>query len=433
MADQDLDQLLNGGPPPDEPEDMAPEPIDRLDPANRSLADALRLSFRILQGATVLLLIFYALTNFNRVQEQENGMRLTFGRIQNTEPLQPGLNASWPSPIGEFIKVRVNPQELRLTDEFWLALSDDEKTRPFEQINRRINQGLKPGEDGSILTGDANLAHTRWSVNYRVVDAIAYTNNIVSKPQVAEALIRKAVERGVVHGAAVTSLDDVIQSRDTLSNRVKAVAQDFLDKVDSGIKIETVSCTAARPPRPILDDYEAYNKANAEADRMREQAATTSKETLLGVAGQPYQQLLTLIDEYEALVDESKTNVARRADADLVLDRIDEILASDLVGGQVANIIASANQDRTDQIARAAAEARHFQALYGRYQESPDLVKFTEWTASIKRVMDKEFERIYISPDTTMLDLRIGESAKVNQSFKRQANEEDRARNLPGG
>ena len=57
----------------------------------------------------------------------------------------------------------------------------------------------------------------------------------------------------------------------------------------------------------------------------------------------------------------------------------------------------------------------------------------TEWTASIKRVMDKDFERIYISPDTEEIDLRLSESAKVNQELKQKANEEDRARNLGGG
>ena len=60
----------------------APEiPYEELDPAQRSLADALKVSFQLLKLAMIGLVIAYILTGLFWVKEQQQAIRLRFGRM----------------------------------------------------------------------------------------------------------------------------------------------------------------------------------------------------------------------------------------------------------------------------------------------------------------------------------------------------------------
>jgi hypothetical protein len=48
-----------------------------LDPATKSLADALRITYRLLQASMVVLIGLYVLSGFQSVKESERGIRLT--------------------------------------------------------------------------------------------------------------------------------------------------------------------------------------------------------------------------------------------------------------------------------------------------------------------------------------------------------------------
>ena len=54
---------------------------EAMDPANQSLADALRLSFRVLQFVILALLALFLVSGFQRVDDGESGVMLRFGRI----------------------------------------------------------------------------------------------------------------------------------------------------------------------------------------------------------------------------------------------------------------------------------------------------------------------------------------------------------------
>jgi len=416
----------------DAPPPARPRPGDfgtGLDPANRSLTEALRLSFRILQGVMVLLVIGYLASNLNVVEEQQRGLRLAFGQIRNTEPLEPGPHWSWPYPMGEFVRVTTAPQQIELEDEFWLGLSEGERAQDFRQIRRAISQGLVPGEDGYAVTTDGSLVHTRWRVTYRIADPITFKRNLREDEQARE-IIRAAIRRGVVHGVSVTSLDDVIQNRDILNGRVKVSAQSMLDRVGSGIELQSVASTDARPPRPILDDYEAYNQARAEADQMREQAAAAYKARLLGTAGPAYARLDGLIAEYERLHDAAKTDPDRADEAEAVLERIDALLASPETGGRVSEIVAEAKQERTDILARAESELRRFEALYAGFLASPQVVVNSEWADVITRVMARDFHRFVVPPDQDRMEIRINPDPRFLKMLKSRTYAEEQERNL---
>ena len=61
---------------------------DAMDPANQSLADALRLSFRVLQAVIVVLIVLFLASGLKTVDDGYSGVRTLWGRI--VEPLSPG-------------------------------------------------------------------------------------------------------------------------------------------------------------------------------------------------------------------------------------------------------------------------------------------------------------------------------------------------------
>src|SRR6185436_8575531 len=78
---------------------------DEFDPANQSLADALRKSFHVLKFLMLVLVVLYFLSGFFTVNPSEVGLKLRYGRVVGTGAatenpvLGPGWHWSWPYPF----------------------------------------------------------------------------------------------------------------------------------------------------------------------------------------------------------------------------------------------------------------------------------------------------------------------------------------------
>ena len=67
---------------------------EAMDPANQSLGDALRLSYRLLQLGILILVVMFLFSGFETIREGYSGVKMVFGRIVGTpgsEELEPGL------------------------------------------------------------------------------------------------------------------------------------------------------------------------------------------------------------------------------------------------------------------------------------------------------------------------------------------------------
>ena len=73
-------------------------PEEPFDPANQSLSDALRASFRILQFIMIIVLIFFLASGMFQVdQKKEEVVLLRFGEIQGV--YKEGIHWGWPYPV----------------------------------------------------------------------------------------------------------------------------------------------------------------------------------------------------------------------------------------------------------------------------------------------------------------------------------------------
>lgn len=137
-----------------------------------------------------------------------------------------------------------------------------DKDKPIDSLPKLPK--LNPESEGAVLTGDGNIAHTQWRASSRHVDPGEYATSIM--PTDEAAIVRTAVQRGVVQAVSQTSIEDLLKQsaseRASVAANARDVAQAILNRARSGIvieqlilkdKIRSTSARAlprSRPPRP---------------------------------------------------------------------------------------------------------------------------------------------------------------------------------------
>jgi len=195
--------------------------IEALDAAGQSLADALRVSFRLLTFIMVLLFVGFLCSGITCINPQEVGIKKTFGRVVGVA--EQGLTYTWPFPIGEIEKIAINEKQLEVED-FWMHETPQDKTKDLSE-RAPSKQGLRPGWDGALLTGDRYLLHVHLTCNYRIADALAFKEIVGSDPEAEAELIRSAVCSGVIHAAADRTAEGIMGDHLSFTLAVKERAQ----------------------------------------------------------------------------------------------------------------------------------------------------------------------------------------------------------------
>ena len=279
---------------------------EAMDPANQSLTDALRLSFRLLQVGILALLAVFLFSGFQTVEEGDVGVKTRFGAIvgdQGLEQIGPGLHPFWPYPVGEIVVV---PQvrEVKLLNSFWPmsknARSSSSGNRQNIDANVSENTQLRPGIDGYLITAGGDLAHCEVTATYQIADAASYLRELA--PRQGDKLVEYALERGVVLSAAEFTLEQFTTLREEPATRVKERAQEVLDSLDSGIDLLTVQLNNATEPLAIRSEFRDVQQAREEAKEAMDRASQAVATEFTKVAGeQAYSDLLKLINHYNVM------------------------------------------------------------------------------------------------------------------------------------
>jgi len=359
------------------------------DPAQQALADALKVCFRILKIVIVVMLILYCVSGNFSVDANEVAVRLRFGKmvkdsdgtVKVEEPGGPYF--ALPYPIHQVKRISKAPRKVAMLTQFWVQ--EGEGIAPTQGA-------LNPEKDGSMLTGDANIIHARWSLTYQVVDPTKYLEN-VGTMQLADRLVMYAAEQGVVYIAAQTSADDMINGK---VSRTQAIGhmQKILDGMGSGVKVTELSATHAVMPHPVRPAYEAVVNAEQEKGRLMEEARKERATILESVAGEAQSQLLKMIDEYEAAknVGDEKRVAALNKTLESAFQNLNTGQDYDNrnIGGTVATVINGAKTYRTAVVESVKAEARRFEQLLPQYEANPRIVKSRIWNDAREQILSSE-------------------------------------------
>jgi membrane protease subunit HflK len=427
--------------------------FNALDPANQSLADALRFMLRILQAGMLVLAVMYAFSGVKSVREGERGIRLLFGRIQ-AQNLETGLHWSAPYPMGDLVRVQQFPREMDISKDFWIYIAPGTVDPSPEK--QAAQASLKPdqGGSGSVITADGNIAHTKWKFSYERNAVEDYSKNVL--PDDEESLVLAAVKRGVVQAVAQVTLNELLQQGGeqgaTVPFVAKKVAQETLDRMHSGLQIKALTMDPPIPPLWVRQDFNKASAAAANANKAIEDAKTYRTERLNTAAGNVAKYLVYSIDQYEhALTLKDSTG------ADQILTTINslmdgtpvEVLALDdsgkpeveeegkptgrkvtvqgLAKGQVASILNEAALYRTGVVSQAQADMSRYQAKLEQFKANPSVMVQREWSSAVRAFLARDnVETMLLPTGTHTLDLLINRDPDIEKGIQEYMTEQRR-------
>lgn len=370
-------------------DEIREERIASMEAANRSLADALRITYRLIQVVMVALVVLFLFSGFQQVNQSESGIRVEFGKVISDQ-LEPGFQFSLPYPLGEIIKVEKGNRTAEVDDRFWQDMPPAQRRRPVTEMGNGLDS-LDPSKDGSLLTADSNIAHAQFSVVYMRARPAEFVKNL-SGEEFEGPIVRAAVQRAAVLVAASVTIDDLLKpgagtsggGENSVESRIKRLAQETLDQIESGLEIQQVSMRSPTPPLWVRRDFNQVQIAQSNAGKAREGAFGDRARILNEEAGTASEALLDLIDAYEAAVE-----LKQSEKADALLAEFDRVLEGERNGveveingktyanirmsGDVARMISDAQQYRSTVVQRSQRQAEMFQAKLQQYRASPSV------------------------------------------------------------
>jgi membrane protease subunit HflK len=397
--------------------DTAPPPA--LDPAQQSLAEALRVSFAILKLAMFGLLVAYAFSGTFSVGSNEVAVRLRFGDYvgdPGNRVLERGTYLAAPFPFEQVVKVDTRPITLVLEKEFWFETTKDDSGLTRSQMQGRKAQPLHPLRDGSLLTGDMSIVHAKWTITWRVSDPVAYLTNVGS-PAVAESLVRLVAQQGIVQAFAQLTADDVLRG---IVNRELAVGlmQRRLDDMRTGLVVDQLALDKVSAPMLVAGSFDAVT--SAESDRAgRIVAAQQERSRILGeTAGEASGPILELISTYEQAVDRGEQAAAGDAEAAIDAALGDLRIGGAAIGGDVARAINGAKTYRTQVVEQVGAEAQAFRELLPQYTQNPRLVLAKLWEDARETILTGDVETFYTVPG--QLELQLNRDPELQKERQKE-------------
>jgi len=268
----------------------------------------------------------YLLTGIYIVNPGEQAVIRRFGVIQS-QTISEGLHYRIPFPVDQVQKVNVS--EIRRAD-IGMSLPD------------HVHQPDDMPQSIQLLTGDENIITSQAIVHYKVSDAAKFLYNVNGN---SEQLVRYSVESALVQLMANTGVDDILSAEKVAAqNSILKLAQDSLNRYDTGIQITAFNIQAIVPPDPVSSSFldvttareekeTSINEANgyynslipqarAKANKMISDGEAYKAEQVAKATGDT-EKFLSMLDEYQknsAIYTEDTTKYR------LLLETLEKIL-----------------------------------------------------------------------------------------------------------
>jgi modulator of FtsH protease HflK len=203
-------------------------------------------------------------TGIYRVQPDEQGVVLRFGAY--LDKTKPGLHWHIPWPVEEVLKpavTRINRTEIGFRS----------------GSGRLMETGRDAGgrdvlAESLMLTGDENIIDIDVAIFWRI--------RIGDENSVSRFLFNASQPEALVRGVAESSMREVIgrtpiqpaltQLRAQIETEVLRQTQQILDRYDVGVEITQVQLQKVDPPAAVIESFRDVQRANTDADRMRNEA-----------------------------------------------------------------------------------------------------------------------------------------------------------------
>jgi len=236
----------------------------------------------------IVLVALWASQGLYTVDPSEVGLVKRFGKHVRT--VGPGLNYHIPAPIESVVIVNIS--QVRKIEVGYTTIS------PPPNPKYRINK-----EEAQMLTGDSNIVHIEFAVQYKVKSPENYVFNIIDP----ESMIKAMSEAIIREEIAKRKLTDIITvSRDEIAQDVYKDLQVLLDNYQTGILVEAVKLQDANPPEEVKEAFDDVNSAHEDRKTYVNQARSYANK----IVPEAEAKAASIINDAEAYKEE-KINSAQ--------------------------------------------------------------------------------------------------------------------------
>jgi modulator of FtsH protease HflK len=282
-------------------------------------------------GAAIVL---WLASGLYQVQPSQVGVPLIFGKFTG-ETTENGLHWNWPAPIGS-------------------VLTPNVFERNTVEIGFRGNLGSSGSGGGSIeeeslmLTGDENIVQVEANVQWHIEDVQKYLFEIRDPVESKEAdepkndTVKNAVEAAIREIVGQNTFEYLVTTgRGMIGERAQTLAQEILDRYNSGIRIDTLALQQAAPPQEAIEAFVDVQRAKADRE--------------------------STVNEAQAYVNK----VTQEAQ------------------GQAIQIVKQAEAYRAEKIANAKGDTQRFLSVYEQFKKNPDVTSRRLYLETIEGIMEK--------------------------------------------
>lgn len=394
-----------------------------MDPANQSLGEALRLSYRVLQIAILALVVTFLFSGFQSVREGSTGVKTMFGKIvegSDGSQLSPGLTPFWPYPIGELV-VFDQKRQIQLRSEFQPRENPNATTKEKEIEQATDNRELFAERDGWVMTADGDIAHISLVAEYVVSDAREFLEDYA--PEKVERLVRNALMRGSVLAVSRFTLDDLMQASQSAPAEVRLRSQEILDRLGVGVEITSITFTDRSPPRFVEGKFREVQAKRENAKTFVEQSRQKVTGTLTGLTGgssgdkDAFREITEMIREYDAALLRKD-----QASADAIFAKLGARFEQPDVTGEVSHIIEKARGETSVRLAELKKDATKLEGLAPAFKANPKQLVRALWLDAVRSVLGGPEIEVFSPPDSlSELVVRIKSSQDMMQYRRAQA------------
>ena len=240
----------------------------------------------------IFVILIWLLTGLYRVQPDEQGVELLFGRW-NQATTTPGLHYWFPVPIGQTITPKVERIN-RVDVGFRAAAGTSGRSQAAARDVPR---------ESLMLTGDQNIADVDFTVLWRIRDAGEFLFNIRDQEEtvkiVAESAIREVVGQ-------LPFEDLLTRGRTQVEQDTRVLLQEILDGYNAGILIQNVQLLEVDPPQQVIDAFNEVQRARQDKERLQNQAEAYRNRIVPTARG----EAASIVEQAEAY----KERVTKEAD-----------------------------------------------------------------------------------------------------------------------
>src|SRR5881397_1625216 len=242
-------------------------------------------------------LAIWGLSGFFRVQSEEQGVVLRFGKHVRT--VDPGLNYHLPYPIESVLL----PKALRVsTISIGMTLINDPTGRG------RTMRDVP--EESLMLTGDENIVDVDFTVLWRIKPKGA--GDFLFNIQNPEGTVKAVAESAMREVIGRSNIQPILTGARTATEAgVQELMQKTLDSYGSGIQVQQVQMQKVDPPAQVIDAFRDVQAARADLERLQNVAQAYANQVVPDARGRAAQILQVAEGYQQQAVAEAKGQSAR--------------------------------------------------------------------------------------------------------------------------